>query len=58
MKIESHKIVLSGPACIRIRDTKGRLVLEMTVSGGTIFVTEEQPETFSRSSEARRDKRE
>jgi hypothetical protein len=48
MKIESHKIVLSGPACIHIRDTKGRLVLEMTVSGGTIFVTEEQKKSQSK----------
>jgi hypothetical protein len=50
LKIESHKIVLSGPARIRIRDKKDRLVLELTTNGGTIFITEEQPEQLSRSS--------
>jgi hypothetical protein len=40
--IQSHKIVLSGPACIRIRDKKDRLVLELTLNAGTIFVVKDK----------------
>jgi mRNA-degrading endonuclease RelE of RelBE toxin-antitoxin system len=42
LKMESHKIVLTGPSRIRIRDKKYRLVLELTVNGGTVFVVKEE----------------
>lgn len=45
VKIKSHKIEMGGPACIRVRDKDKRMVLEIQVCSGFIFVSEGRNES-------------